>query len=96
MATAPKPAPAPEAVPETSTEAPAATKRQRPHAGAPRLPAIISAIPAISLGVGFWLLMFREIPAGNKDIALAIGSGLLGYLTHAAQAKIATATDTPT
>lgn len=50
-----------------------------------RFHAIVGAIPAISLGVGFWLLIFQKVPADNKEIVLAIGSGLLGYLTHAAQ-----------
>lgn len=80
-ATTPPPAPAAEPVPE------AAAKAKTVKIGLPSLHALIGAIPAVSLGVGFWLLIFREVPKGNSEIVLAIGSGLLGYLTHAVQTR---------
>jgi len=59
----------------------------------PSLHAVTGAIPALSLGIGFWLLIFHEVPKGNSEIVLAIGSGLLGYLTHAVQTKAAKGAD---
>jgi hypothetical protein len=78
---------APVSTASASIDAPVTTKAQRAHAGLPSLHALIAAVPAISLGGGFWLLIFNEVPKGNSEIVLAIGSGLLGYLTHAVQAK---------
>ena len=64
-----------------------APKPPRVRNGLPSLHAIIGAVPAISLGFGFWLLIFHKVPTDNKEMVLAIGSGLLGYLTRDAQAR---------
>lgn len=40
----------------------------------------LNCAPLLILGVTLVILLWAEIPAGNKDVIVAIVSGLLGYM----------------
>ena len=42
---------------------------------------ILHVLPILILGLTLLLLFFIEIPARNHDVAIAIVSGFLGFLT---------------
>lgn len=71
------------APPVAPTPAPSGQKA-RPHRTPVWYHAVIAGTPSLALAGGFLAMIFHAVPKDNHDYVIAIVSGLLGYLTHAA------------
>lgn len=48
----------------------------------PNTKSVATVAPIVLLGGALLLLLLHPVPVGNRDLVVAIVSGLLGYLVH--------------